>query len=73
MRMKLFKWYMIDDIDKMVYENAEVKMLSKRLKIAEEQNYEYFKEIQKLKEENLWLKNHQKIEIVNLESKGEDE
>lgn len=64
---------MIDDIDKMVYENAEVKMLSKRLKIAEEQNYEYFKEIQKLKEENLWLKNHQKIEIVNLESKGEDE
>lgn len=69
--MKLFKWYLIDDIDKMVYENAGTKDLKRKLKIAEEINYKQYKEIERLKEENLWLKNHQKIEIVNLGDKYE--
>lgn len=65
--MKIFKWYLINDLDKYLEENYLVKNLKRRLKIAEEQNYKYYKEIQHLKEENLFLKNHQKIEIVNLE------
>ena len=69
--MKLFKWYLIDDIDKMVYENAGAKDLKRKLKIAEKLNYEQYKEIERLKEENLWLKNHQKIEIVNVGDKYE--
>ena len=66
--MKLFKWYLIDDIELRCYENGLIKELKNRLKFVEKQNYEYFKEIQHLKEENLWLKSHQKIEVVNLES-----
>ena len=69
--MKLFKWYLIDDIDKMVYENAGAKDLKRKLKIAEELNYKQYKEIERLKEENLWLKNHQKIEIINVGDKYE--
>lgn len=66
--MKLFKWHLIDDIELRCYENGLAKELKNRLKFVEKQNYEYFKEIQHLKEENLWLKSHQKIEVVNLES-----
>lgn len=66
--MKLFKWHLIDDIELRCYENGLNKELKRKLDIAEKQNYEYFKEIQHLKQENLWLKSHQKIEVVNLES-----
>ena len=69
--MKLFKWHLIDDVDKLVYENSGAKDLKKRLKIAEEINYKQYKEIEMLKEENLSLKNHQKIEIVNVGDKYE--
>ena len=44
-----------------------VRYLKKRLTEQEELNWKQFKKIDKLEKENLWLKNHQKIEIVDLE------
>ena len=44
-----------------------VRYLKKRLNEQEELNWKQFKKIDKLEKENLWLKNHQKIEIVDLE------
>ena len=66
--MKLFKWHLIDDIEKMVHENAQVKTLKIENELLFEQNFEQYKELDRLRKENLWLKNHQKIEIVNVES-----
>ena len=48
-------------------ESCIVRELRKRLEIQEELNWKRYLELDKLREENLWLKNHQKIEIVNLE------
>lgn len=56
---KIDKEYNVDKI------NA-VRELNKRLDIAEKINWQRYLELEELKKENLWLKNHQKIEIVNL-------
>ena len=64
--MKIFKWYLIDDIDKMCLENGLARELKRRLDILEKRSWEQYLKIEKLKKENEWLKNHQKIEIVNL-------
>lgn len=69
--MKLFKWYLIDDIDKMCFENGEIRELRRKLKIAEQTMWEQHLRIENLKELVEYYKSHPKIEIVNLESKGE--
>ena len=69
--MKLFKWYLIDDIDKMCFTNGMVKELKQRLDISEQKNWEQYLKIKQLEELLDYYRNHQKIEIVNLESKGE--
>lgn len=65
--MKIGKWYIINELDKYVYEKGTLRELKERLKYYEKINYEQYKEIEELKEENEYLKNHFKIEIVNLE------
>ena len=67
--MKVFKWWLIDDIDKMCYQNGLCTELKKRVDMLEDMNWEQYLKIKKLEEENLWLKNHQKIEIRDLEMK----
>ena len=69
--MKLFKWHLIDDIDKMCLENGEIRELRRKLKIAEQTMWEQYLRIENLKELVEYYKKHQKIEVVNLESKGE--
>lgn len=65
--MKLFKWNLIDDIDKMCLENGLIKELKRKLNIAEKENWEKYLKIQELEKELLYYKNHQKIEVINLE------
>ena len=65
--MKLFKWHLIDDIDKMCFENGQIRELKRRLEIAEKTMLEQHLRIENLKELVEYYKNHQKIEVVNLE------
>ena len=64
--MKLFKLHLISDLDLYLEQRYSMKIFKSRIKQLEEDNYKQYKEIEKLKKENEWLKNHQKIEIVNL-------
>lgn len=64
--MKIFKWHLISDLDLYLEQRYSMKIFKSRIKQLEEDNYKQYKEIDKLKKENEWLKNHQKIEIVNL-------
>lgn len=64
--MKIFKWHLISDLDLYLEQRYSMKIFKSRIKQLEEDNYKQYKEIEKLKKENEWLKNHQKIEIVNL-------
>lgn len=66
--MKIFKWHLISDLDLYLEQQYSFKVFKDRIKQLEEDNYKQYKEIEKLKKENEWLKNHQKIEIVNLEN-----
>lgn len=65
--MKIGKWYITSDFDLYIFEKIEIRELKNRIKNLEKINYEQYKENYKLKKENEWLKNHQKIEILNLE------
>ena len=65
--MKIFKWHLISDLDLYLEQQYSFKVFKDKIKQLEEDNYKQYKEIEKLKKENEWLKNHQKIEIVNLE------
>ena len=56
----------ISDLDLYLEQRYSMKIFKSRIKQLEEDNYKQYKEIDKLKKENEWLKNHQKIEIVNL-------
>ena len=53
-------------LDLYLEQRYSMKIFKSRIKQLEEDNYKQYKEIEKLKKENEWLKNHQKIEIVNL-------
>ena len=64
--MKIFKWHLISDLDLYLEQKYSMRILKNKIKQLEEDNYKQYKEIDKLKKENEWLKNHQKIEIVNL-------
>ena len=64
--MKIFKWHLISDLDLYLEQRYSMKIFKSRIKQLEEDNYKQYKEIDKLKKENEWLKNHQKIEIVNV-------
>ena len=64
--MKIFKWHLISDLDLYLEQKYSMRIFKNRKKQLEEDNYKQYKEIDKLKKENEWLKNHQKIEIVNL-------
>ena len=64
--MKIFKWHLISDLDLYLEQKYSMRIFKNRIKQLEEDNYKQYKEIEKLKKENEWLKNHQKIEIVNL-------
>lgn len=66
--MKIGKWYITSDFDLYIFEKIEIRELKNRIKNLEKINYEQYKENYKLKKENEWLKNHQKIEILNLEN-----
>lgn len=68
--MKLFKWHLIDDIELRCFENGLIKELKQRLDIAEKDNWDKYLKIEKLEKELLWYKNHQKIEVVNVDSIG---
>lgn len=65
--MKIFKWHLISDLDLYLEQKYSMRIFKNRIKQLEEDNYKQYKEIEKLKKENEWLKNHQKIEIVNLD------
>ena len=65
--MKIFKWHLISDLDLYLEKEYSLKVFKNRIKQLEEDNFKQYKEIDKLKKENEWLKNHQKIEIVNLD------
>ena len=64
--MKIFKWHLISDLDLYLEQKYSMRIFKNKIKQLEEDNYKQYKEIDKLKKENEWLKNHQKIEIVNL-------
>lgn len=64
--MKIFKWNLISDLDLYLEQRYSMKIFKSRIKQLEEDNYKQYKEIDKLKKENEWLKKHQKIEMVNL-------
>lgn len=66
--MKIFKWHLISDLDLYLEQQYSFKVFKDRIKRLEKDNYKQYKEIDELKKENEWLKNHQKIEIVNLEN-----
>ena len=66
--MKIFKWHLISDLDLYLEQKYSMRIFKNRIKQLEEDNYKQYKEIDKLKKENEWLKNRQKIEIVNLEN-----
>ena len=68
--MKLFKWHLIDDIELRCFENGLIKELKQRLDIAEKDNWDKYLKIKKLEKELLWYKNHQKIEVVNVDNIG---
>lgn len=68
--MKLFKWHLIDDIELRCFENGLIKELKQRLDIAEKDNWDKYLKIEKLEKELLWYKNHQKIEVVNVDNIG---
>ena len=55
--MKIFKWYLIDDIDKHCLEAGYNQELNRKLKIAEDKNWEQYLIIEKLKEQNKYLSN----------------
>lgn len=65
--MKIIKWHLISDLDLYLEQKYSMRIFKSRIKQLEEDNYKQYKEIEKLKKENEWLKNHRKIEIVNLE------
>lgn len=64
---KILKWYLINDIDKMLLENELIKELKLRTKLSEERQYELYTKNELLKKKLEWYKNHQTIELVNLE------
>ena len=66
--MKIFKWHLISDLDLYLEQQYSFKVFKDRIKQLEKDNYKQYKEIDELKKENEWLKNHQKIEFVNLEN-----
>lgn len=68
--MKLFKWHLIDDIELRCFENGLIKELKQRLDISEKDNWDKYLKIEKLEKELLWYKNHQKIEVVNVDNIG---
>ena len=65
--MKIFKWHLISDLDLYLEQKYSMGIFKNRIKQLEEDNYKQYKEIDKLRKENKWLKEHQKIEIVNLD------
>ena len=66
--MKIFKWHLISELDLYLEHQYSIKVFKDKIKQLEKDNYKQYKEIDELKKENEWLKNHQKIEIVNLEN-----
>lgn len=64
--MKLFKWHLINDLDLYLEQQYNFKVFKNRIKFLEEKNFEQYKKIEKLEKENQWLKNHQKIEIIDV-------
>lgn len=68
--MKIFKWYLIDDIEKHCYENGLNRELRRKVDFLEKDNWEKYLKIEKLEKELLWYKNHQKIEVVNVDNIG---
>ena len=65
--MKFLKWHLVSDLDDYIYGRNTIRILKDEIKFYEKENYKQYKEIERLKEENKWLREHQKMEIVNLE------
>lgn len=65
--MKFLKWHLVSDLDDYIYGRNTIRILEDEIKFYEKENYKQYKEIERLKEENKWLREHQKIETVNLE------
>lgn len=65
--MKFFKWYIVDELDDFIYGRNVCNQLQKTIKYYQKINYEQYQEIEKLKKENNYLKNHLEIKIVNLQ------
>ena len=55
--MKIFKWYLIDDIEKHCYENGLNRELRRKVDFLEKDNWKKYLLIQKLEEENEKLRN----------------
>lgn len=64
--MKLFKWYLISDLDLYMEKRAMFKTYKNEIKILQEGLKRVMEEKDKLKKENESLKATQKIEIINI-------
>jgi len=64
--MKLFKWYLVSDIDKMIYEKHEIKVLKREADELIKEKISLLIKIKKLEEELEYYKKHQKIEIIDV-------
>ena len=69
--MKLFKWYLISDLDLYLESRYSFRTFKNEIKMLQEYNKRLRKEIDKLKKENESLKATQKIEIININKVGE--
>lgn len=70
--MKFLKWHLVSDLDDYIYGRNTIRILEDKIKFYEKENYKQYQEIERLKEENKWLREHQKIETVNLEEVKDD-
>lgn len=67
--MRIFKLNILTDYELKHYNDDVAYYYRKRGKELEEENFRLYMELDRLKKENINLKNHQVIKIVNLEDK----
>ena len=67
--MRIFKLNILTDYELIHYNDDIAYYYRKRNKFLEEENFRLYMELDRLKKENINLKNNQVIKIVNLEDK----
>lgn len=67
--MRIFKLNILTDYELTHYNDDIAYYYRKQNKALEEENFRLYMELDRLKKENINLKNHQVIKIVNIEDK----